>query len=56
MISFGLTYPVPPFTRLNPRVPPAPTVAVTFAPYPAPPPGPTFTVIVLVDTEAIARF
>ena len=32
---------------LNANVPPAPTVAVTSAPVPAPPPTPAFKVIVL---------
>ena len=48
-------YPDPPFTMVNARVPPTPTVAVTSAPVPAPPPGPTFTVIVLSVTEVIVR-
>ena len=48
-------YPLPSFTMLNASVPPAPTVASTTAPVPAPPAGPTFTVIVLVVTEVIAK-
>ena len=38
---------------LNANVPPAPTVAVIFAPVPAPPAGPIFTVIVFVVTAVI---
>ena len=50
----GLTYPVPPFTTVKANVPPAPTVAVIFAPVPPPPPGWTSIVIVLVVTAVIA--
>ena len=50
----GLTYPVPPSTILNANVPPAPTVAVIFAPVPAPPPGPILTVMEFVVTAVIA--
>ena len=49
-----MTYPLPPLIILNANVPPAPTVAVIFAPVPAPPPGPILTVIVSVVTAVIA--
>ena len=55
MLIWGLIYPVPPDTILNANVPPAPTVAVIFAPFPPPPPAPTFTVIVSVVTAVIVK-
>ena len=38
---------------LNDKVPPTPTVAVTFAPLPLPPPWPTKKVIVLIVVAPI---
>ena len=48
-----MIYPLPPSTTLNASVPPAPTIAVIFAPVPAPPAGPMFTVIVFAVTAVI---
>ena len=50
-----MTYPVPGESMLKVRVPPAPTVALTTAPLPAPPAGPTLTMIISPATSVIDK-
>ena len=45
MMISGLMYPEPPAVTFSAKVPPAPTIASMVAPFPAPPPGPTLTMI-----------
>ena len=50
----GFVYDTPAPATVKANVPPAPTVAVIFAPFPPPPPCPTKTVIVSVVTDLIS--